>query len=162
MTRTKIGEQRTREAALRAMSTQGYSAAALAREAGLDPGTVGDFLAGKRWPRREKLAAIERALMFADGTLSRMAEGAPGEARPIMVERRGRLTPEDAEAMAVDIAYRMHPGLRRFTDADLIRELQARTFYYAARLTALGEASLTWTVSDEGGDEAVSGPPNVS
>lgn len=163
MSRTKAGEQRARTVVERAMSEVGYSTAALAREAGIDPGTVGDFLLGKRWPRREKLAAMERVLLLAPGTVTKLAESAAGrkaevEFRP---ERRGRLAADEGAGIAEEMVHRFHPSLRRYSDAELIRELRARMLYYAARLTALDEPTLTWALSDTGDDEVVSGPPNV-
>jgi transcriptional regulator with XRE-family HTH domain len=144
------------------MTAMGYSAAALSREAGVDPGTVGDFIGGKRFPRREKLAAIERALMLNPGTLGRIAESDDGENVPVAVHppRTTAPTPEQGRATAEMMQHQLHPGLRRFTDAELSRELHARTLLYAARLTALGEAALRWTVADDGGDELVSAPPS--
>lgn len=158
MTRTKTGEKRARAAVQRAMGERGYTAAALAREANVDPGTVGDFLNGKRWPRREKMAAMERALLLTPGTLTQLSEGGAGEGESIAPLRRGRPTPDEAEGIAEDASYRFHPGLRRFTDAELIRELRARMLFYAARLTFRGDPVLIWALSEEGGDEATSRP----
>lgn len=140
------------------MASLGFSAAALAREASLDPSTVGDFVAGRRWPRREKLAAIERVLMLAPGVLSAIAEGGTGEG-VATVKRTGRPDAAVGEAVAEEMRHRLHPGLRRFTDAELLREIEARALLYAAELTAKGEPMLTWAMADDGGDEIVSGPP---
>jgi transcriptional regulator with XRE-family HTH domain len=163
MTRSKEGELRARAAAERSMTAMGYSLAALSREAGVDPGTVGDFIGGKRWPRREKLAAIERALMLNPGTLALLAESDTDDSADVKTSHPPRTSPpspEQGRAAAEMVQHQLHPGLRRFTDAELIREMQTRTLFYAARLTALGEGALRWSVADDGGDELVSAPPN--
>lgn len=161
MSRTKIGEKRARATAEKAMATLGMSAAALAREAGVDPSTVGDFVAGRRWPRREKLAAMERVLMLSAGTLTSIAEGGEDEVLPRRRARVGRPDAEVGAGLAEEIRHRLHPGLRRFTDAELLREVEARALLYAAELTARDVPTLTWAMADDGGDEIVSGPPAV-
>lgn len=49
------------------MSELRWSKAELARQAGVDANTIGDFMSGKRWPRRDTRRALERALGFGDG-----------------------------------------------------------------------------------------------
>lgn len=144
------------------MTGMGYSLAALSREAGVDPGTVGDFIGGKRWPRREKLAAIERALMLSPGTLAHVAETDADDGVEVHIvhpPRNGPPTPEQARQALAHLQGQLHPAMRRFTDAELIREIQTRALSYAARLTVLGEPALRWAVADDGGDELVSAPP---
>lgn len=48
---------------------------ALAKRAGLNRDTVGDFLGGKTWPQPTRLAAIEAALDLDPGTLDRVFNG---------------------------------------------------------------------------------------
>ena len=58
------------------MSELGWSSRRLAKEAGLSTSTVTEFLAGSRaWPQAATLQAIEKALGWSAGTLSRIAEG---------------------------------------------------------------------------------------
>lgn len=161
MSRTKIGEKRARATAEKAMATLGLSAAALAREAGVDPSTVGDFVGGRRWPRREKLAAMERVLMLAPGTLTTISEGGGSGGAPRRRERTGRPPADVGGSVAEEMRHRLHPGLRRFTDAELLREIEVRALFYAAELTARDLPMLTWSMADDGGDEIVSGPPVV-
>lgn len=42
-----------------------------------DPGTIGDFLNGKRWPKLGTQGKIERALGWSPGTLRSIAAGGP-------------------------------------------------------------------------------------
>lgn len=62
-----------RDAARRAVGAQmadrGFNPTDLAREAKVDPDTVGDFLAGKRWPKISTQGKIERALHWPPGTI---------------------------------------------------------------------------------------------
>jgi hypothetical protein len=44
---------------------------------GADPGTIGDFLNGKRWPKLGTQGKIERALHWTPGTLRGIAAGGP-------------------------------------------------------------------------------------
>lgn len=66
---------RARTAVVEAMSGLGLTKTEFAREAGLDVGTVGDFLDGSRWPRLPTLAKIDAALGWAPGTTSSVASG---------------------------------------------------------------------------------------
>lgn len=56
-----------------AMAEMTWNQADLAREAGIDPATIGDFLAGKRWPQTRSRALIEQALHLNPGTLHNIA-----------------------------------------------------------------------------------------
>lgn len=59
----------------------GWSQAELARKAGINSATVGDFLAGGRWPQRATRNKIESALGLPAGTLAEETEeGADDEA----------------------------------------------------------------------------------
>lgn len=53
----------------------GLTNAEVARLAKLDPQTVGDFFAGRRWPRPKTLAKLEQVLDLAPGQLAVDAEG---------------------------------------------------------------------------------------
>jgi transcriptional regulator with XRE-family HTH domain len=59
------------------MHERGWNVRDLAREADLDPGTVGDFLAGTRWPRMGTRGRIEKALGIDPGELDRTRRGEP-------------------------------------------------------------------------------------
>src|SRR5690348_3721114 len=105
------------------MLDAGMSNASLAREAGVDTGTVGDFLNGSRWPYAPTLAKLDRALGFEIGTLERMAEEEPppggGETLPPLT---GPPTVETAQMSAGLLRQQLDPRLRMLTDADLIEE----------------------------------------
>jgi hypothetical protein len=57
------------------MSVLKFNVRDLAVAAELDAGTVGDFLAGNRWPRRSTRAKLEEALGFQPNVLQDIAEG---------------------------------------------------------------------------------------
>jgi transcriptional regulator with XRE-family HTH domain len=59
------------------MGELGMTAKTLANAAEVDPGTVSDLLAGKRWPQAKSRAKIERALEWPAGTLADIAAGGP-------------------------------------------------------------------------------------
>lgn len=64
----------------------------------LDPGTIGDFLNGARWPRRSTLARIELALGIEPGTLGMLARE---EIEP------ARLDPEPERPKLSDAEFRV-------------------------------------------------------
>lgn len=49
----------------------------LVRQTEADPGTIGDFLNGNRWPKFRTQGRIEKALGWAAGTLTEIADGGP-------------------------------------------------------------------------------------
>jgi hypothetical protein len=51
----------------------------LATTADVDPGTIGDFLAGARWPKLSTQGKIEKALGWPPGTIRQMGHGDPVE-----------------------------------------------------------------------------------
>ena len=50
---------------------------AFAEVAGIDAGTAGDFLNGKRWPRAASRTKIEAAIGWGAGTIERVGNGGP-------------------------------------------------------------------------------------
>lgn len=56
-----------------AMAEMTWNQSDLAREAGIDPGTLGDFLAGRRWPQAKSRSKIEQALHLNPGMLHNIA-----------------------------------------------------------------------------------------
>lgn len=91
MSRDRVAAGRAVGAAL---AERGWTAADLMRETGLDSGTVGDFLAGTRWPQAPTRGKIERALGWDYGSIQLIAEG---EAPP------RSLTPPPDESSAVPL-----------------------------------------------------------
>jgi len=59
-----------------AAGDRGWSQTELARRADVDSGTLGDFLAGRRWPRNTTQVKIEKALNWELGAIARIADGA--------------------------------------------------------------------------------------
>ena len=49
----------------------------LARQTEVDPGTIGDFLGGTRWPKFKTQGRIEKALGWPSGTIVNIADGGP-------------------------------------------------------------------------------------
>lgn len=71
-------ENRTRARAVVAsqMARLRMSRADVADRAGIDPGTLGDFLDGRRWPKAPTQGKIEDALELESGTIATVAAGA--------------------------------------------------------------------------------------
>jgi hypothetical protein len=76
---------------------------AFAKRAGVDPGTLANFLDGTRWPQSRTLSKIEAAIGWTAGYIAELAEGSTtteieshvsGGAR-ILVESYRQLSPED-------------------------------------------------------------------
>jgi len=70
----------------------------LAVAAGLDKGTVGDFLAGTRWPRPSTRGAIEASIELRPGALGRIAEG-----RSTVEQERPAVTAEPASPVGLGL-----------------------------------------------------------
>lgn len=56
-----------------------WARGAFADKAKIDPGTLGDFLDGKRWPQGRNRAKIEEALGWPVGSIEDLSEGLPLE-----------------------------------------------------------------------------------
>lgn len=82
---TEGGRADARRAVMRLMAERDWNPARLATEAGIDYGTAGDFLNGKRWPKVGTLGKIDRALGWTPGTLAAIGEElqAPPRADPL-------------------------------------------------------------------------------
>ena len=110
------------QAANDVLHEHGWNVRDLAQAADLDPGTVGDFLSGVRWPRTGTRGRLEQALGLTPGTLQRIAEGKPlrEQAQPeqpvglgLDAEADG-LTPEEIEpVLAIVRAIKRAKGLDR-------------------------------------------------
>lgn len=70
------GRTRARLAVTAELAHREWSPARLAQESGADPGTIGDFLNGKRWIKLPTQGKIERALTWPPGTISAVEAGA--------------------------------------------------------------------------------------
>jgi len=75
-----VAQTQTQRRASRAVATwlahREANAAWLVRQTGSDPGTIGDFLNGNRWPKFKTQGRIEKALSWPPGTLTAIADGA--------------------------------------------------------------------------------------
>ncbi len=74
------GRTRARLAVAAQLAHREWSPGRLAQESGADPGTIGDFLGGKRWIKLPTQGKIERALKWPPGTITAIEAGgdAPG------------------------------------------------------------------------------------
>lgn len=76
------------------LNGRGWNIADLGRATGVDLGTIGDFLNGKRWPQRSTQTKIEAALDLAPGTIAAWSRGEqPPESVPVSGEE------QDAEVL---------------------------------------------------------------
>ena len=69
------GRTRARLAVAAELAHREWSPSRLARESGADPGTIGDFLGGKRWIKLPTQGKVERALGWRAGTLAAIEAG---------------------------------------------------------------------------------------
>ena len=69
------GRERVRERVQDEMTRRSWSNADLARAASVDAGTVGDFLAGTRWPKGVTRGKIAGALGWTPESLDRLERG---------------------------------------------------------------------------------------
>ena len=59
---TGMGRAAARPLARKAQADRDWTNGVLAEAAGVDRATIGDFMSGKRWPRKATLESIESAL----------------------------------------------------------------------------------------------------
>lgn len=79
-------QRRASDAVASWMAEREWNISQLVAATGADPGTIGDFLNGKRWPKIGTQGKIEKALAWPPGTLRAIARG----------EDPPRTTPEPA------------------------------------------------------------------
>lgn len=100
-----------RREARRAVEATGLTRSAFADQAGIDVGTLSDFLDGKRWPQAPKRRKIEERLGWPAGRISDLADGA------------APVTPDGEDAAFVADRGRddVAPGI---TDDELLAEIR--------------------------------------
>lgn len=101
--------------ASREMHRRAWDLAELARVAKVDPGTVGDFFAGIRWPRTSTRGRIETALGLHPGSLLAAAEHRDPQPAPETVS---------GDDEALDFVATGKGGARGISDAGVIDELE--------------------------------------
>lgn len=91
-------QQRAAQAVAAWMAHLEWNNTQLVAATGADPGTIGDFLNGKRWPKLGTQGKIERALGWAAGTLRVIAAGgaAPDPAALVGGQRDDLSSSDDA------------------------------------------------------------------
>jgi transcriptional regulator with XRE-family HTH domain len=99
------------------MSRVGWNPGDLAREAGIDPGTAGDFLNGTRWPKIRTLGRIEQAVQLEPGMLVTLANATGDDVQSILGQLGGSgraVGGDDASRIRLDVG----DAFDGFTDAE--------------------------------------------
>lgn len=122
------GRARAREAVERQMIAFGWNISDLARNSGLDVGTVGDFISGQRWAQPATQNKLEQALGWAAGSIVLITRG--GE--PVTAVDVETVGPGDQDA---DVLASLPPEALEGLDAADRAEVIA-----AAKLSALEKA----------------------
>jgi hypothetical protein len=114
----------------------------LVRQTEADPGTIGDFLNGNRWPKYKTQGRIEKALGWAAGTLTAIADG--DEVPELGIGESGSQEgavggdTQDAQQFVESLTgERLSSGV---TNEDLLREIlrsRAETDRMAGRIEAV-------------------------
>jgi transcriptional regulator with XRE-family HTH domain len=92
----------------RAVAATGLTRAAFAKRAGVDAGTLGDFLDGKRWAQAPTRRKIERALKWPAGRISELEQ-----------------EPDATESLpsTIEAAIRDDPSLQPIAKAHLLTQV---------------------------------------
>ena len=108
---TPEGRAAARRTVMGEMSARGWNPAHLADTAGIDYGTVGDFLNGKRWPKLATLGRIDTALGWTPGTLAALGEElSPAPTPTVHALPSGELVAELARRLGVAITVDDDPA----------------------------------------------------
>jgi len=92
------GRTKARLAVQAELAHRGWNPARLATESGADPGTIGDFLAGKRWIKIPTQGKIERALEWQAGAIAVIEAG--GDPPPLESDSVGA-DPDDDDLFQI-------------------------------------------------------------
>jgi hypothetical protein len=74
---TREHQDRARQAVSAELAARQRNPLWLTQAAGIDAGTLADFLGGSRWPKTSTQGKIERAIGWQPGTINAIAHGAP-------------------------------------------------------------------------------------
>lgn len=88
-----------------------WNNAALVTAAGVDAGTVGDFLNGQRWPKLGTQGKLERALRWPAGTLRAIAMGEDAPAPDDEFDTTVGGSTQDAHDEEEELLYRQPEGM---------------------------------------------------
>lgn len=117
-------QQRAAQAVAARMAHLEWNNAALVTAAGVDPGTVGDFLNGRRWPKLGTQGKIEAALGWPAGTLRMISMGE--DAPPPDEEFSVGPSTDDAHEADEELLYRRPEGV---SDQEWVRiKAESRRF----------------------------------
>jgi hypothetical protein len=123
----------TKEAAVRAVRREidaNWTRVSFAKKAKIDPGTLADFLEGKRWAHRSTQAKIEQTLGWAVGSIEDLAHGVPFEqavgpgGHTPTHAATGRLGPRDLSDLSLE---QLAEEQRRIADEMLRRARDGRS-----------------------------------
>lgn len=81
---------------------------------GADPGTIGDFLNGNRWPKTGTQGKIERALGWPSGSIRQIGNGSdPDEVGAVLADPSsvGATTQDEASPQGDSLLFQRPPGL---------------------------------------------------
>jgi transcriptional regulator with XRE-family HTH domain len=108
------------------MGLKAMNQADLARAAQIDNGTLGDFLAGRRWPQTRTRARIESALELTPGFINQVASG--------FLRISVTPLPQDADSEQLPVGSGVDPELlTQLADADPAAIEAVRAVLRAAR-----------------------------
>ena len=110
------GQRRASDAVAAQLASWEWNNSRLVAATGVDSGTIGDFLNGKRWPKIGTQGKIEKAMGWPGGTLRQVAAGQ--DPPPISQEPPGSSPPDPSTPERVDLSAA--------SDADLVNELRRR------------------------------------
>jgi hypothetical protein len=71
------GQRRASSAVAAEMARREWNISDLVQLTGIDPGTIGDFLNGKRWPKIGTQGKIEKAIGWESGSIRGISLGEP-------------------------------------------------------------------------------------
>lgn len=123
------------------LSHQERNAAWLVRQTEADPGTIGDFLNGNRWPKFRTQGRIEKVLGWPAGTLTRIADGGdPPELDTNGASQEPAVGGDTQDAQQFVESLSGERMLSGVTNEDLLREIlrsRAETDRMAGRIESV-------------------------
>ena len=155
-------EETARQAVRDELARRQKDPAWLARTAPADPGTINDFLEGKRWPRLSTLAKIDDALGWTPGTIDRIRRGQSGPTRgPRQATLLDALNVDEARAMTSAVEAALARTLDEWAMLKLAAQqaqealaaVEAKRTHYSERLADLRH-QLADLEAEAGGDVA--------
>lgn len=117
----QTGRDRARNAVIAEMALREWNPTDLARAAGIDPGTAGDFLNGTRWLQIRNQGKVEVALGWEPGQLNALATSTD-------------VSPPADDGVLLDLPKTVTDGLTAAEIEELKADLRARSYKTAAAI----------------------------